>query len=324
VRAEISQAVSDGIAAEVETLSASVATTLVSQWQEFCGNHGVVCQLSGENSAYRSLLDNMPVADLTRLVQLTDFFWTEFGAEAAKQQVAAALDDGTFAKLLAAPPDADLILATTGSPATTLAWIALAGDQLPQVVQLRLFETIDPARLTGLSLAALLAIEDNSIIHKLRLLPTNQLLTLLQLPTADLTQVATTAMPDQLGWLAGYLATLSSQQAKQVAGDLASGKQTIAALQAPPVVAAVSNQDSSGGSTESVVAGAKAQGDSAASQGESTVESQPLAGIAVMLAALWATGANNGIIVAAVVLLLLCIAVGVALALQRQITDPPL
>jgi hypothetical protein len=38
--------------------------------------------------------------------------------------------------------------------------------------------------MTTLSLAALLAIEDNAIIHKLRLLPIDLLLNLLQLPTA--------------------------------------------------------------------------------------------------------------------------------------------
>jgi hypothetical protein len=46
--------------------------------------------------------------------------------------------------------------------------------------------------MTTLSLVAWLAIDDNAIIHKLWLSPIDQLLTLLQLPMADLTQVAAT------------------------------------------------------------------------------------------------------------------------------------
>lgn len=208
VRAEIAAAVREGVAAEVETLSSTLAGTLVGQWQTFCSHHGVVCRLAGENMIYRGLLDNLPVSDLTRFVQLTDFFWVELGAE----QLAAALDDGTFAKLLAAPVEIEAILGWTGSTAVTLAWLELAQDQLPQVVQWRLYETIDPHTMTTLSLASLLAIDDNAIIHKLRVLPANQLLTLLQLPAADLKQIVSTATPEQLGWFAGHLATLPASK----------------------------------------------------------------------------------------------------------------
>jgi hypothetical protein len=215
-----------------------------------------------------------------------------------------------------------------------LAWIDLAGPQLAKIVELRLYETIDPLKMTGLSLAALLAIGDNAIIHKLRVLPTDQLLILLQLPTADLKPVATTATPDELGWLAGYLATLPSKQASVVADELASGKQTIAALQAPPTVATELAQSTGDSSSSTSGASGTAQSDSAGSgsasnhnePGLGTLMTQPLspAGIVPFLATLWMMGANNGVVVAAAVLVVLCIAVGVALALQRQVTNPPL
>ncbi len=241
VRAEITAAVTEGVAAEVETMASTLAVTLVGQWQEFCTNHGVVCQMSAENSAFRSLLDTLPVTELTRLVQLTDFFWTEFGEE----QLITASDDGTVARLIAAPPELDVILAWTGEPATTLLWMDSAGDQLARVVELRLYETIDPHRMSTLSLASLLTIEDNALIHKLRQLPTDQLLTLLQLPNEDLVQVTATATSIELGWLAGYLLTLSSDQVRTVAHELANGKLTIAALQAPAVAESSSASASS-------------------------------------------------------------------------------
>jgi hypothetical protein len=146
--------------------------------------------------------------------------------------------------------------------------------------------------------------------------------------------VATTATPDELGWLAGYLATLPSKQASVVADELASGKQTIAALQAPPTVATELAQSTGDSSSSTSGASGNAQSYSAGSgsasnhnePGLGTLMTQPLspAGIVPFLAVLWMMGANNGVVVAAAVLVVLCIAVGVALALQRQVTNPPL
>lgn len=313
VRAEISAAVAEGVADEVETLASTLAVTLVGQWQEFCANHGVVCQLAAENSTFRALLDNLPVANLTRLVQLTDFYWSELG----KAPLVAAVNDGTLAKLLAAPPTLDLILTETGDPATTLLWWEIAGDALPKVVELRLFETIDPHEMPQLSLAAFLSIDNNAIIHKLQVLPIEQLLILLQLPTADLTQIAATATPDELDWLAAYLATLPKEEATETGHALATGQVTIAMLQSPPQAA---DNDTQGGE----VAGVQEELESAEASATA-----PVAGVPEVVATWWALLVNsgladNGVAVAAMVVVFLLIAVGMVLALRRELTDPPL
>ena len=163
-----------------------------------------------------------------------------------------------------------------------------------------------------LSLATLLAIEDNSIIHKLRLLPIEELLTLLQLPTAELAQIAATATPDELRWLAGYLSPLPAEQAAAITQGLASGEMTIAALQAPPAAAsreaAASNADRTSGESEA----------SAGSLGT------PIAGIPKTVIDFTSPLAENGVVVAAGVVVLLLIVVGVVLAWRRDSTHPPL
>jgi hypothetical protein len=309
VRAEMSAAVAEGLAAEVATLPATLATTLVGQWQTFCANHGVVCQVAAQNNAYRALLDTLPVADLTRLVQLTDLFWTELGVEAGPAQLVAALDNGTFAKLMAAPPVADAILAGTGSPAIALAWVDVAGEMLPTVVELRLYDSIDPLRMSTLSLATLLAIEDNATIHKLRQLPTEQLLTLLQLSSADLAQIAAVATTDELGWLAGHLATLPTEAAVTTVQELLRGDVTIALLQAPPVV-------------QAEVAPARAAPAAHAEVRE--VERDPVTEVPVAVTTWWSAWPLSSVAIAAGFVVLLLIAVGMALALRREIVDPPL
>jgi hypothetical protein len=184
----------------------------------------------------------------------------------------------------------------------------VAGEQLPSVVELRLYETIDPLRMTTLSLAALLAVDDNAIIHKLRVLPVDQLLTLLQLPIVDLTQIAAISTPDELGWLAGHLATIPSQEASTVAHEVASGKVTIAMLHAPTVAVAPSGEIAR---------------NSRSSQGEASTEASPVATMPDAVVAWWTPWINNGIAVATGVVVLLLIAVGVAVTLRREITDPP-
>jgi hypothetical protein len=297
VRVEIAAAVREGLDAEVETLASTMAGTLVGQWQDFCADHGAVCELAAENTTFRALLDSMPVASLDRLVQLVDFYLVELDAA----QLNTALDDGTLAKLITAPPLADTILGETGSPATTLAWVEIAGEQLPRVVELRLCETIDPLVLTSLSLASLLAIEDNVIIHKVRALPVDQLLILLELPSEDLRQVATITTADELSWLAGYLAALPTEETAALAHALASGTTTIAALQAPPVVSAP------------VVEGADVP----------SVDAEPRGEVPNAAVALWSAWTNNGVAVAAALVVLLLVIVGMALALRREIANPP-
>ena len=320
VRAEISAAVSEGLAGEVETLPTLIASTLVGQWQTFCTDYGVVCQLAAENSTFRALLDTMPVVDLTRLVQLIDLLLTESDEHQGQAPLDLALTNGSFAKLLAAPPAADVILAGTGSTATTLAWVELAGEQLPTVVELHLYETIDPLRMSALSLATLLAIEDNEIIHKLRLLPTDQLLTLLQLSSADLAQVAAVASSVELGWLADYLATLPEQEANAIAHELATGNVTIAMLQAPPIAESVDSRAPSADRPSSSAAAS----DGEASRTDSGSLLAPVAGMPEAVMTWWAAWPLSGVAVATGVVILLLIAVGAALALRREMTNPPL
>lgn len=320
MRAEISAAVADSVAAEVETLAATMAATLVGQWQSFCANHGAVCELAAENGDFRHLLDNLAITDLARLVQLVNFFWTtatpESDLAAGKEATVAALNDGTLAALMAAPPIVDVILAQTNSVATTLAWVELAGTEIARVVELELYETIDPLQISPLSLATLLAIGDNAIIHKLRVLPIDQLRKLLALPTPELAQIAAVATPDELQWLAGYLAELSEKETIAVAHALARGETTIALLQAPP--AAPEGDAQTQGEAGATLGGMARSEEPSAAQ-PASAENSP----AVARWAEWLPWANNGVAVAAGIVVLLLVAVGMVLALRRELTDPP-
>ena len=111
--------------------------------------------------------------------------------------------------------------------------MSAAGDLLTQVVDYGIYREIVPDTLPTLTLAALVAIGDNSVIHKLLTLDAADLTILLRLDTPDVQVIAAEATPKDLAWLAAYLADRSPEAAVQLGHDLAQGKQTVAALRLP-------------------------------------------------------------------------------------------
>jgi hypothetical protein len=162
--------------------------------------------------------------------------------------------------------------------------------------------------MSQLSLATLLAIGDNVIIHKLRQLPIDTLLTLLRLPSATVAQVATVATADELVWLGEYLAPMSATEAAAVGEQVARGTVTVAALQAPPPVDA----DNVTADSERVT-----PDESAPKASVNPSQAWPT------LIAMWLPWANNGVAVAAALLLLFLIAAGIVIAMRREMVDPP-
>jgi hypothetical protein len=233
VQAEVAAAVRDGLASEVDGLAGTLAATLLEQWRGLCATLGDLCVLAISYPTFGALLDATDLADLPRLARLAALFRDELGAPA----LTAALADGSFAELLAAPEEAYAILRWSRSPQTTLAWVAVAGDVLPAVVDHGIYREIVPDTLSSLALAALAAIGDNTLIHKLLALPASDLTALLQLPTPDLQVIAAGATPEDLGWLAAQIAASSTEAAAELGHRLAQGEQTIAVLRQHPATA---------------------------------------------------------------------------------------
>ncbi len=295
MRAEIAAVLREGIAIEADTVAASLAASLIGQWQGFCAANRELCRLADENAAFRSLLNTIPVTELNTVSRWLELLRQTGDAEILGQMLA----DGTLDALLRLPPEAQTILQETGSPVQTLAWGKLAGPSLPQVIEHRLHRWIDPAALTPLSLAAIVAIGDNGQIHKLWRLEPTELVELLALPPADLPTIVAGASEQELRWLAGYLAELPATEVAAVGAALAQGTQTVAQLQAPP--------------TATVTATIPATVAQIGPAGPTAFASAPGEGAADR----W-RWPDNGILPAALVLVLLLVGAGFGLALRRE------
>ena len=235
IRTEVAGAVRDGLATEVDGLAAELAGTLLDQWRGLCDTLDGLCALAVDSPTLRALLDTTALTDLPRLTSQVALFYDELGPDA----LTAALADGSFAQLLTAPEVVYEILRWSGSPQAALDWVAVAGDLLPAVVDYGIYREIVPDTLSSLALAALVAIGDNTLIHKVLTLDADDLAILLRLPTQDVQAIAAAATPEELAWLAAHLAELSPEAAIQLGHALAQGGQTIAALRLPPTATPV-------------------------------------------------------------------------------------
>ncbi len=238
VRAEIATAVREGLEEEIQTLAATLAATLVGEWQGFCSEHDDLCALAAENAPFRTFLATTPVDQLERLSRQV----TVFVDNLDPAQLDASLADGTFAALLPLPDAALDLLRQTGSPQTALAWAELAGAELDRVVETELYLAADPGEFSPTTFSWLVAIEDNDIIHNLLTLEPAILEALTRLPAADVQAVAATLPSDDLAWLAYHLAGQSQQTAQGILTQLARGSVTVADLQAPPTPQPVAPQ----------------------------------------------------------------------------------
>jgi hypothetical protein len=303
VRAEIAAAVRSGLDAEVETLAATVATTLVGQWQGFCTEHGQLCTLAAENDDLQMLLDVTPVEQVARLAQQVTLFLT--GLDRA--QLEASLADGSFEALLALPESAYAVLRHTRDPQTVLDWAALAGPSFESMVALELYTQVTPNDLAPETLLALVTLADKDIIHKLLALTPGQLATLAPLPTPALRTVSANASLDELAWLSTHLAQQSAEEVQRIGAQLATGELTIAALQAPPVAAQPASMAQPSVDTEP----------------GAVVGSVPVPILAPV--AWWEAGPwSNGVMVAAVLLVILLVICGVIAVLRNAQRDSSL
>jgi hypothetical protein len=139
------------------------------------------------------------------------------GQEAFDQAVA----DGSLAQLLRQPPGAIRIVEATKSIDMALAWAALAGGLLDQVVEYELYKHKTPDQLTRPLLEKLLALDSRATIEKLALMELADIEALLTISTNNLNTLAATLSSEDLKVVARYLPQMNQEQKNQLISRLA-------------------------------------------------------------------------------------------------------
>jgi hypothetical protein len=227
IRSELVTAMTPEFRREAPQIARDVANELFGQWREVRRNIRQVLDLAEQEPAFQTLLSSLENdSDLAHLVDLVAVARPALGEENFQQ----ALIDGSLERLLHQPSKLLPILSATQSVDTTLAWAALAGEQLDAVVQSELYKHVAPEALSRTLLNELLAVGNPAVIQKLALLDPSTIERLLIISTSNLNTLAGQLSAEQLQVVATYLPALTQDQRNQLISRVASNPELITLL----------------------------------------------------------------------------------------------
>ncbi|MEZ4732197.1 MAG: hypothetical protein R3E79_34195 [Caldilineaceae bacterium] len=231
IRQEVADSIKDGLPEEVSIVSLEIAVSLVEDWNRFCDNNRAVCTLATDNSTFQDILDYTPLDQVDKLVGLVNIFIDNIG----RAELERAIDTGQFEQMLTLPEAAFTLLADTKSVATTLAWAELAGERLPKVVEFQLYQEKTPDEFTPELLRTVLNLDSSDTINKVMPLTTEELTAVVAFADTQFVRLVNRLSTEELQQLALYLESTTASPSPQVASELASGQQSVAALLSPAV-----------------------------------------------------------------------------------------
>ncbi|RUO97332.1 hypothetical protein [Hyphomicrobium sp.] len=189
----------------VKEIAEAAADQVIEVWQSFRRAHALVLRLAEQNGEFRAFLDGVKPEALPRLDEVVSILMASEGEGAILKR----LQDGSLNAAVHLMPEKGMEIARDlKSIQAGLDWSALAGDQLPTVVNYELHKRIEPKDLTRASLDRILALQDRTAIIKIASVPASARDLLFTLNSNDLNALLRSLSDDELEALAGYLSGL--------------------------------------------------------------------------------------------------------------------
>ncbi|WP_439544193.1 hypothetical protein [Hyphomicrobium sp.] len=236
VKDELAKSIGEQIGAHLNEIAAKSADRVMEIWQTFRKAHQAALDLAARNEAFRKFLDTVKPEQLARLDEVVALSLAS-GGEAA---VLTRLEDGTLNEAVRFMPETSMTIARdTRSIDAALGWQALAGEQLPKVIEHEIYRHAAPQGFTRQTLGTLLALGDHVAITRLASLAPDSRDRLLGLPSADLKRLATSVSKAELETLSRYLDGLSPQTRSRILAEVAATPGKMQDLAGPRVRDAV-------------------------------------------------------------------------------------
>ncbi|MFN0218777.1 MAG: hypothetical protein ACKVP4_08200 [Hyphomicrobium sp.] len=205
VQQEIAASLSDQINQHLSEIAASSADHVVEIWQSFKRAHALVLKIAETDATFRTFLDGVKPASLVRLDEVVALLVASEGDGSVLKR----LNDGSLNIAVHQMPDAAMTIARDSkSVAAALDWTALAGSDLPVVLDLDLHRRAKASDFTATSFRKLLGLGDKIAIQRLAAAPVAERDALLNLDAGQLTTLAKSLSTDELTTLSGYLTGL--------------------------------------------------------------------------------------------------------------------
>jgi hypothetical protein len=243
VQEELAKTFKEQIAAHVEEIGAATAQRVVEVWRDFRAAHAEALNLAERDASFKAFLDSLQPDKLPRLDEVVSLVLAAEGEAGLLRR----LRDGTLNQAVnTLPAPAMEIARQTRSLEAALQWAALAGDKLPDVVELGLYKRAEPGTLTPASLARMLGLNDRVATLRLAGIDRSARDMLFELPDAELVQLARALTEAELTTLSRYLAGLQAAPRERVLRAVAENPARMQALASDRVrIAVVGSADQS-------------------------------------------------------------------------------
>ncbi|HUJ36958.1 MAG TPA: hypothetical protein VLW88_04710 [Hyphomicrobium sp.] len=243
VQDELARTFSEQISGHVQEIAAATAGRVVDIWRDFRSAHAQALELAERNERFKAFLDSLKPESLPRLDEVVLLVR---GAE-GEGGLLKRLDDGTLNEAVNSLPGPAMEIAReTRSIDTALKWNALAGTQLPKVVELSLYRRTAPDTLTKATLDRMLGLDDRLAIERLAGIDPAARDTLFELDDTDLKSLAHSLTEAELATLSRYLTGLAKEPRERVLRAVAANPALMQSLASERVrVAVVASADQS-------------------------------------------------------------------------------
>jgi hypothetical protein len=213
VRAELAKSIAEQFAEHVKEIGVKSADRIVEIWREFRRAHAKVLDLAEQNAGFRGYLDGLQPESLPRLDEVVAIVLASEGEGAVLQR----LQNGTLHEAVGAlPPEALVIAREMRSLQAALRWNALAGQDLPKVLDYELHQRAAPEAFTRTSLQRLVGLADRLAVARLGGLAREARESLFELEPAALKSLARNLSEGELATLARYLTGLAREPRERV------------------------------------------------------------------------------------------------------------
>lgn len=236
VKDELAKTIGEQINAHLHEIATKTADRVVEIWRTFRSAHQKALDIAEKNEGFRSFLDTVKPTQLARLDEVVGLVLASNGEAGVLKR----LQDGTLNEAVRFLPEPAMTIARdTRSVDAALGWSALAGDQLPKVLEHEIYKRATPQGFTRKTLTTLLALDDHVAITRLAALAPDARDRLFGLPTQDLKRLARAFSEAELESLSRYLDGLDPETRQRVLTSVAATPGKMQSLAAPRVRNAV-------------------------------------------------------------------------------------
>lgn len=232
VQDEIASEIGTQISGHVKEIAAASADHAIEIWQSFRRAHALVLKLAEGDAGFRTFLDGVNPAALPRLDEIVGMLVAAEG----EASIVRRLNDGSLNDAVHKMPDSGFEIARdTKSVAKGLAWTALAGDRIGEVLETEIYRRAEADDFTRPTLDRLLALGDRTSVARLAGAGREARDVLFALGDGDLKSLAKNLSEAELQTLASYLTGLQGGARERVLKAVAASPAKMQAL-APATV----------------------------------------------------------------------------------------